>query len=246
MSEAWVAGAAEHGWLGGFRADNVQWLSALIEPLVTLLAAFGGAWFAFRLERKHREHEDITRRIGAANRALYTLANFWNILYQYKNEVIEPFRGKPDAWLNMLATVPSHYGLASFEAGELSFLLQTSDANTFAVLMLEEQRFWIAIRQIEIRSSLVLADVRPKFSALHVKPGTSLSVGDVEQILGIDTVYKLRILGDGIVQNVDADLSSIRAAHDELREVMKRMYPDRKVLTIGFGEVSTSGQQSAA
>ena len=75
--------------------------NALIDPITTLVAAFGGAWLAFQLERKRRGDDETQKRVGVANRALYTLFNFWNILEQHRKEVIEPCRGKSDAWLNL-------------------------------------------------------------------------------------------------------------------------------------------------
>ena len=219
---------------------------ALIDPIATLIAAFGGAWLAFRLERKCRDDDEVQKRIGVANRALYTLFNFWNILEQFKKEAIEPLRGKPDAWLNMPATVPSKYGLTAFEAGELSFLLQTENSMVFSALLLEEQRFAQAVHMIELRSSIVLNQVFPRFAAANVNVGTTLLEPDVGKIVGIDTVHKLKVLGDAIVANVDADLKSIVTAHDQLRAAMKRLYPKRKFIKIEFGIVEPKTSARAA
>lgn len=221
-------------------------MTGLIEPIATLIAAFGGAWLAFRLERKRRDDDEIQKRVGAANRALYTLFNFWNILEQFRKEEIEPFRGKPDVWLNLPATVSSKYGLTTFEAGEVSFLLQTENPMVFAALLLEEQRFAQAVHMIELRSSMVLNQVFPRFAAAGVKVGTKLLEPDVERIVGIDTVHKLKVLGEAIVSNVDADLKSIVATHDQLRTAMMRLYPDRKFIKIGFGVDDQHGHTTAA
>ena len=153
----------------------------------TLAAAFAGAWAAFRLESSRRAKEEIDRRIAAANRALYTIFNLWNILSQFQKEVINPFRGKNDAWLNMPATLPSNYGLTSFQADELAFLLQTEYANTYTSLLLEEQRFWIATHQIEMRSDIILNRVSPGFAV-----GAYLTEQQIEKIIGIDIVHKLK------------------------------------------------------
>lgn len=220
--------------------------NALIDPIATLAAAFGGAWLAFRLERKRRDDDEVQKRVGAANRALYTLFNFWNILEQFRKEAIEPLRGKPDAWLNMPATVPSKYGLTAFEAGELSFLLQTENAMVFSALLLEEQRFAQAVHMIELRSSIVLNQVFPRFAAAGVKVGTTLLEPDVERIVGLDTVHKLKVVGEAIITNVDADLKSIVAAHDQLRAAVKHLYPDRKFIKVGFGIVEPHTQAPAA
>ena len=220
--------------------------NALIDPAAILVAAFGGAWLAFRLERKRRDDDEIQRRVGAANRALYTLFNFWNILEQFRKEAIEPLRGKHDQWLNMPATVPTKYGLTAFEAGELSFLLQTENAMVFSTLLLEEQRFAQAVHMIELRSSIVLNQVFPRFATAGVRVGGTLLEPDVEKIIGNDTVHKLKVLGESIVANVDANLKSIVTAHDQLRAAMKRLYPKRKFIKVEFGVVEPHAQTPAA
>ena len=76
----------------------------IVVILVTLVASFAGAWGAFLLENERHKREVVDRNVGAANRAIYTLFNRWNILEQYRNEVLEPYRSKPDLWLNLAAT----------------------------------------------------------------------------------------------------------------------------------------------
>lgn len=46
----------------------------------TLLAAFFGAWFAFRLQENHRKALEKAERVTAVNLAIYTISNAWNTL----------------------------------------------------------------------------------------------------------------------------------------------------------------------
>jgi len=215
-------------------------LKDLLAALITLFATFGGAWLAFRLEHKRREAEEEQRRCGVANRALYTLFNFWNILEQHRKDVIEPYRGKPDAWLNMAAMPPTKTGLATFEAGELSFLLQTENSMVYAALLLEEQRFSHAVGLIEFRSSIILNEVFPRFAGAGVNVGSSLTEAEAERVIGIDTTHKLRVVSSAIVTNVDEDLKSIVSAYDQLRTAMKRLYPERNFVKVEFGLPATN------
>lgn len=206
-----------------------------LAAFVTVLATFVGAWVAFALERSRRRDEEVHRNVGAVNRALYTLLNFWNVLEQYRKDVIEPHRGKSDAWFNMAATPFTKTGLASFEAGELIFLLQTKHAQLFASLMLEEQRFAHAISLMELRSSLMLNDVFPKFADAEVKVGATLLLADAERIAGIDTTHKLKVVTESLIKNIDEDLCSIVSVHNLLRDAIQNLYPKRKLIQIQFG-----------
>lgn len=199
-----------------------------------MVASFAGAWGAFLLENQRRKREFEDCNIGAANRAIYTLFNLWNILEQYRKEALEPYRGKPDAWLNLPAhpTIPT--GEHTFQANELQFLLQSSKAEVYAGLMLEEQRFAIAIDLIRARSTLVLDEVFPKMSAAKIPVQKALPEIEVEEILGIALTHKLKEITAAIYRNVDEDLASLKAQHEQIREAMKHLYLKRKVLQIMF------------
>ena len=210
-------------------------LKDVLAAVVTLLATFTGAWAAFAFERHRRRNEEETHNVGAANRALYTLFNFWDVLEQFRKTVIESHRGKRDAWLNMAATLPSKATLSTFGADELAFLLQTPHAGVYATLMLEEQRFTSAVSLIEERSSLVLGEVFRTLAQAGVTVGSSHPEEDVERIIGIDTTQKLKIVTDSLIKNIDEDLLSIVEAYDELQRCMKILYPKRKLIQVQFG-----------
>lgn len=127
----------------------------LINPIATLVAAFAGAWFAFLFERRQQYQKETARHVTAANKALYTSFNIWNVQAQLRKEVIDPFRNRPDAWLNMAATVPARYGLTSYDAEAMSFLLG-KEAEIYSKLLLEEQRIDLVIKMIEAALDLCL------------------------------------------------------------------------------------------
>ncbi len=207
----------------------------IVAILATLVASFTGAWGAFLLENQRRKREERIRNIGAASRAIYTIFNLWNTLEQFRKEVLEPYRGKPDAWLNLAAHPAIATGDHRFEAGDLQFLLQSSHAQVYAALFLEEQRYRLAISLIRERSHLVLNEVFPRMAAAGFAVGRSASQEEVERTLGIDVVHKLKEITAALYKNVDEDLASLRAQHDALRAAIKQLYPKQKVLQVVFG-----------
>jgi len=208
-------------------------LAVLFDPLATLVAAFAGAWLAFKFERRHKTEAEKGQRIAAGNRALYTLFNIWNVQEQFRKEIIEPYRGKEDAWLNMAATVPSKYGLHTFDAEALSFLLEV-DAELYSSLMLEEQRFDFAVQLVAQRSQLVLGSVFPRLAQANIAVGTTVGIREMEVALGTDVVHKLKILSEGLTTNISENLQSIEEVHDKLRDVLKRLYPEQKFVKVQF------------
>lgn len=216
----------------------------LISSLTTIASAFTGAWAAFALQNCRIKKEIHNQHIAAANKALCTIYHFWSILFQFQKDIVNPYRGKAGAWLNMPATPPfsSKYGLSSFKADELTFLLQTKHANTFSNLILEEHRFHMAIQLIEERSSVILNQVFPKLGT-NMVIGEQSSEQEIENIIGVDKVHRLKILTSGIIKNVDEDIASLKLAHDEFRNSMNDIYPKDKFNEINFK--TTSNEDSS-
>jgi hypothetical protein len=213
----------------------------LLAALASLVASFAGAWAAFGLESVRRKREDDDKRIGAANRAIYNVYHYWNILEQFRKQVLEPHRGKPDAWLNLAAHPAIPAVTDRFQAADLQFLLQVGKPDAYVTLMLEEQRFLLAMSLINEHSQLVLGEVFPKMAKAGFNVGQAVPQQQVEAALGIDVTHKLKEISASIYKNVDEDLTSLKAAHDKLRSTMKEIYPKKKFLQVVF-----SIEQSAA
>lgn len=216
----------------------------LVDPVTTLVAAFAGAWFAFLFERRQRGQEETARRVAAANKALYTSFNIWNVQEQLRKEVIDPFRKRPAAWLNMPATVPARYGITNYDAEPLSFLLG-KEAEIYSKLLLEEQRIDLVIKMIEARSRLVFGVVFPRMAAAGFSLNESIPLQTIENALGVDVVQQLRVLTDGIMKNIDENLVSIVAMFEELRAAMLRIDPDAKLIKVDFTRQPEEGVENA-
>jgi hypothetical protein len=206
----------------------------LLAALALLFASFAGAWAAFRLESKRRKREEDEKRLGAANRAIYIVYHYWNILEQFRKEVLEPHRGHPGAWLNLAAHPAAPVATDRFQPAELQFLLQEEQADAYVTLMLEEQRFLLAMSLIHEHSRIVLSEVFPRMARAGIVVGQALPQGQIEGALGVDVTQKLKQITAAIYKNVDEDLSSLKAAHDKPRSAMKALYPKKKFLQVVF------------
>src|ERR1700737_2059104 len=130
-----------------------SWLGDVANFLGTLVAAFAGAWVAFRFESSNRAKDRTDEEIVAGNLALLGLSEIWNALRDYQIGVVEKWRGKPDAWLNLEASPPINFGGVSFDTRGLSFLLE-GHPEAVQRLLLERRRFNLAIQMINTRSEL--------------------------------------------------------------------------------------------
>lgn len=76
-------------------------LELIIPALTTLVAAFLGAYFAFRFQNKKEEEKKHQSNVEAAHRAIFTLSRIINQLVPLKQQVIDPFRNREDRFLSM-------------------------------------------------------------------------------------------------------------------------------------------------
>jgi hypothetical protein len=200
----------------------------LLTGLTPLVASFAGAWSAFMLARYQRKRDKIESDVAAGNRALFTLTVMYNELRQYQKEVVEPYRGKHDAWLNLHMTKPLKENL-SFEMKELSFLMP-GKASTFQHLLLEEERFRTAAYLVEEHRRLLLSEAWPRLEAAGVLLRENRSADEVQKIIGISTVRQLSVVTAAIINNVDEDVKSTLNAMNELRAALKSMFPTGKFI----------------
>lgn len=218
------------------QGDVVPELKDVLAALVTIVATFAGAWAAFKFQAYEKKTVEIDRAVGAGNRAIFTVYALWNVLEQFRNEVMEPYRGRPDAWLNLAAHPATPVGDDRFDMAGLQFLLERGQANVYAALVLEERRFNLAINLIRSRSDLVLNAVFPKMAAAGFKVGQPQTLAAVEDALGEDTSHKLKQITGAIYQNVDEDLASLRALYADLRKALQEIFPGRKFVQVIFDE----------
>jgi hypothetical protein len=221
-------------------------LKDVLAALVTLVATFAGAWAAFRFQAHEKKTAETDPAVGAGNRAIFTVYALWNVLEQFRKEVMEPYRGRPDAWLNLAAHPAAPVGDDRFDMGALQFLLERGQANVFAGVMLEERRFNLAIALIRSRSDLVLNAVFPKMAAAGFKVGQPQTLAAVEDALGEDISHQLKQITGAIYQNVDEDLASWRALYADLRKALQELFPKRKFVQVIFDEPPAKGNHAAA
>jgi hypothetical protein len=206
-----------------------------LDHAITLGVAFAGVTAAFVLERYRIRRDERLRNMASLNKALYTVFNIWNVQEQLRRDVVEDWKDKQDAWFSMPATPPISYGITTFDANELTFVLQ-KDGELYSQLLLEEQRVASLIHLVEERSRVVLEEAWPRMAAAGYVMGSNVALPDVETALGLDVVRRLRVYTGAIIAHTQENLASLRLLHDRLRSFSKASFPNDKFLQVLFTE----------
>lgn len=212
-------------------------IKEIIIGLVTLIAAYAGASFAFKLQHEKEEREKKTKQIAASNRAIHTLYDIWNVQKQFQEEHIKPFRKRDDAWLNMSPIIPGIHGEVKFNVENLDFLLSSGKPEIYADLLLEEKRYRIAISVIEERSKLVFDKVYPKMEELGLKKGEKAAQERIEEGLGPDLTNRLQKMTPAIVTIIDENVESLINIYEKLQAYLNEIFPNEKFIKVHFSKL---------
>src|SRR3990172_9300056 len=86
-----------------------------VSPVTTLLAAFFGAWFAYRFQNRVKERDIRSANISAANRAMFDVFQLLNSIRLFQKDMIDPCRGRQDICFCMLPVLPEDYSDFRFD-----------------------------------------------------------------------------------------------------------------------------------
>jgi hypothetical protein len=207
-------------------------LTGIGSLVATLFATYIGARLAFKFQRLKSDQERIDEEVAAGNRALFTLTEMYNQTVQHQKETVDQVRGKPAAWFNLRAYLPLSRDL-SFDTQELPFLLHSYPV-VFHQVLLEESRFKLFAYMIEDHRSVIFTVIWPRLEAAGITHGQPLSIGELKQVLGPGAAGRLETIGEGIIKNCDENVASLKKAILDLRQTLKRIYPERKFINFKF------------
>jgi hypothetical protein len=200
----------------------------LFGAVMALVASFVGAGFAFELARRQRTHERENNEVSAGNRALFILTKMYNELRQHQRDVVASYRDRPDARLNLNVSSPLSQNL-TFDIKELTFVMQAAP-ETFQQLMLEESRFQLSAYLIEEHRRISVTEAWPRLETAGIRLNDQRDQNEIENIVGVATVQKLREITGAIITHFDANVISSLAAFNSLRVILKTIYQKRKFI----------------
>jgi hypothetical protein len=199
-----------------------------LNPVATLIASFGGAWAAFKLQASERTSEVRRKNVAAANQALFVMMRQANTLRLYQHDHINPHRSHPGRHLAIQATLPHETESLKFDFSSLDFLDQPKEQQLLFDLSIEERRYVEAIRAINARSEIILNQVHPRASAAGLLDGSSYGKSEMLSAIGQPLYNMLERLTTDMIWHVDRTSDSIVATKDKLLSVVRARYPDVK------------------
>lgn len=218
------------GWIVQGRHWDV-FLTSYVPALATLVAAFYGAKYAFQFQKDKAKEDERRLNVVNGNSVIFTMMRMITTLRNVQKQIIEPARSHPARFLQMR---PTQYlgDDIKLNIESLYFLLETDERNILGEVVIEEQRYLSAVQSINERSRIHREEVQPVLERAGVIEGGDYSLRQIENALGGRLYKTLQLVTEDMVNDVDGTILSLKAVADKLRESLKRIYPDDKI--IGF------------
>lgn len=205
------------------------------ELLLALLGTFVGAVLAFKMERRDRRIEEINRRVAQGNIALFTLYSMFEVVCQFKKDVVDVAPNNSGRWLNMNSTPRQQDFKFGFDINTLSFLFVKGEKQILPDLMLEERRFYALMILINQRAELMRDRIWPRLSAAGIAMSTQQYLQDeIEAIIGPGLLKEAQVLADSLITHTAENVQSLQAAFWKLREMLKEMFPEARFILVKF------------
>lgn len=198
--------------------------NVLIASLATLVAAFAGAWFAYKLQDRAKCREEINSQVNKANDLLFALFQKLNALKLFQIDSIEPWREDPGKTIGMQPTLDYKLPEAPIRPENINFLFRTKYKQLLFDAHIEEQRFEVA-------------------EAAGIVEGVEYTDAQFKAALG-DLLYKqLERATDAVIYHTDRTVESSDQLRQKLIGALKKTFPDKEIIDFALLEKPPNEQK---
>jgi len=211
--------------------DANSYIELLITALVTLLAAYLGARFAFDMQRKKQEKDEHNSNIVSANLTLFELIRCHNLFLNMKEQLIGAFETHPDRhhFIKPMINTPLPVPVINFS--HLAFLLD-KDPNLLASLAILQTDLQGTIEVIRHRSEIYVEKLQPLVEQFErSRPGEStIDLAEIEGAFGRKNTAHLVQSTEFMVTGINRAIESTKNLSAQFRKKVKEVYPKAKII----------------
>jgi hypothetical protein len=224
--------------LAGFAAGVLSeengmdaFLGSVIGPLVTLAAAFFGAWYAFKLHDEKDKRSRSERDVMAANRAIFEISRHCNRLATFRKRFLDEKKDDSNRDYSVLPVAGFSWDFPNIDYDSLAFLFESSQPNLLTEMSSVEQAITSAVDVIRQRSEFHVEKLQPVVEELEKEHGPSFPVNLICSKLGPKDSQVLRMLTDYNYECVDTAISEMEKVIKKLAEEVKEIRPGHVVIS---------------
>jgi len=221
--------------------DVSGFLSAFVPALATLVAAYVGASYAFRLQAKREKEQTDRENRVAGNLAVFQIGTMLNRLANYQRQIIDPVRDKPLAYIEMRPTLNLLEDDIRPDIEGLSFVLDAGSPDLLGEFMREHESYRAIVATVQDRSRLHVDIVQPAMENGGLVGRVEVTPELLTGILGVRVHESLRGSTAAIIEHVDTAITSLQEVGEKLTKLLKELYPGQRVISVRIPDGAPGG-----
>jgi len=212
--------------------QNINYWPEIFGALTTLVAAFGGAWFAFLLQNRKEKKREENANTEALNKVQITLTQQLNALTIFNKDFIQPYKNHPINWVAVPAAPHRGYSKLQIDGGSLAFLVEKDSSILISKILVVEEKFKEVINLINLRSNIHVQQLQPKLAEMGFVEGQpfNFSLEEVESMLGTQLVSGLKRLTASLIAITEDAIKSHEEIIKEIKMTGVKIFPKKRIL----------------
>lgn len=198
--------------------------------VVTLVAAFAGAFFAYKFNADREKQRKDEVDLASANRAIFTLVRVYNYIAGFNKQFLEPYSGNPAAYVAIQPSLGNSDPNWKLDYDSISFLISENRSEILTELTELEELFTIFTETVKTRNHIHLNIVQPAMEAAGIINGSSVALDDIDRILGDRTSTIMKSLTYELIDITQRGEEQSDNLIQKLHEIMVGIFPGKNVI----------------
>ncbi|MGY8810563.1 MAG: hypothetical protein ACKVK5_05970 [Pseudomonadales bacterium] len=209
----------------------------------TLVAAFAGAFFAYKFnaDRENQRKQEID--LASANKAIFTLVRVYNYVGGFNNQFIKPFVDNPGAYFAIQPSLGNSNPDWKLDYDSISFLISENKSEILTELTELEELFIIFTETVRTRNHIHINIVQPAMESAGIVNGTPVTLDQIDGILGDRTASIMKSLTTELIEISQRGEENSERLIQKLHKIMVDIFPGKNVIRMEKLNTSSQGAQ---
>lgn len=216
--------------------SDPRFTELLGDLLIPLVAAFLGAFLAFKLQESHERRKDRRKQVDAINQVLLGLIRQWIAINGYKF-CFEEYETDPLRFVNLPGYQTKEAENVTLNIESIGFLSTAGYSDFLIVLVDEQMRYDQIIQSISKHYQLSNEELRPAMRAAGIAY-TTLTMNQLLANLDPILVDKMRSITNHLFASVWRSHESLDSAMELLRSIGSELYPEEHFIPLDKSQVT--------
>jgi hypothetical protein len=198
--------------------------------VATLVAAFAGAFFAYKFnaDRETKRKEEID--LASANRAIFTLIRAYNYIAVFNKQFIQPYKDSPMAYVAIQPSLGNSNPDLKLDYDSISYLISEKKSEILTELTEFEELFVIFLETVKTRNHIHLNSVQPAMEDAGFVQGSPVTLGEIDGFLGDRTSSIMKGLTSELIDMVQRGEGQSEELIKKLHKIMVEIFPGKNVV----------------